>query len=77
MKRTIPAGKFKAECLKIMDEVKRTKQSLIITKRNHPVAILSPIEEKKETPLFGFMKGTMHIKGDIIKPIEEKWNADS
>lgn len=30
-KRMVPAGKFKAECLKIMDDVKAKKYSVIIT----------------------------------------------
>lgn len=35
---------------------------------------LTPIEKKKR-PYFGWMKGTIQIKGDIIKPIDEKWDA--
>lgn len=76
MKRLIKAGKFKAECLKIMDEVKKTGQSFVITKRNKPVAKIAPVEEG-QVSLFGKMKGKGHIKGDIIKPIEEKWDVDS
>jgi prevent-host-death family protein len=75
MKRMIQAGKFKAECLKIMDEVQATKQSIIITKRNKPVAKLIPIEGDDNAPLFGKMKGTAHIKGDLIQPIGEEWDA--
>jgi prevent-host-death family protein len=76
MKRVIKAGKFKAECLKIMDEVKRTRQSFVITKRNKPVAKITPVEEG-HPPLFGKMRGKAHIKGDIIQSIGEKWNGDS
>jgi len=76
MKPTIQAGKFKAECLKIMDEVKRTKRSVIITKRNKPIAKLTPIVEES-CSLFGKMKGTAHIRGDIIQPIGEDWDACS
>ena len=32
--------------------------------------------KKKEQSLFGKMKGKGHIKGDIIQPIDEVWNAD-
>lgn len=74
MERTIPAGKFKAECLKLMDDVQTKKYSLTITKRNKPVAKLVPLEEAK-SPLFGKMKGTAHIRGDLIRPIEEKWDS--
>ena len=77
MKRIIQAGKFKAECLKIMDEVHMKKFSVIITKRNKPVAKLVAIEEGNNKPLFGRMKGTAHIKGDLTQPIGEEWDACS
>ncbi|MCE2983142.1 MAG: type II toxin-antitoxin system prevent-host-death family antitoxin [Parachlamydia sp.] len=76
MKHVIQAGKFKAECLKILDEVEAKKYSVIITKRNKPIAKLVPLEEDKR-PLFGRMKGTAHITGDIIEPIGENWDACS
>ncbi len=75
MKRIIQAGKFKAECLKIMDEVQAKKHHIIITKRNKPIAKLIPLEEENSSLLFGKMKGTAHIKGDLIQPIGEGWNA--
>lgn len=75
MKRSIQAGVFKAECLKIMDEVNRTKRSVIITKRHKPIAMLVPIEDNTQE-LFGKMKGTMKIKGDIIESSGEQWDAD-
>jgi len=75
MKRVIQAGKFKAECLKIMDEVQAKKYSIIITKRNKPIAKLVPLEEKNSSLLFGKMKGTAHIKADLIQPIGEAWDA--
>ena len=70
----IPAGKFKAECLKIMDEVNRTGHKFIITKRNVPIAELVPLEKKKS--LFGCMKGSVTYLGDILEPIGEQWDAD-
>lgn len=75
MKRIIQAGVFKAECLKMMDEVKKTKNPIIVTKHKIPIVKIVPIEDKKHS-LFGKMKGTAHIKGDIIQPIDEVWNAD-
>lgn len=74
MQEYIQAGKFKARCLKLMDQVQRTKKKIIITKRNKPIAQLIPVEEP-EVSLFGKMKGTVHIVGDIIAPIDEVWDA--
>jgi len=36
------AGRFKDVCLRTLDEVARTKTSLVITKRGRPVARLIP-----------------------------------
>lgn len=74
MSEHIQAGKFKARCLKIMDKVQRTKRKIIITKRNKPVAQLGPIDEEFGG-LFGRMKGSIHIVGDIRAPIDEVWDA--
>jgi prevent-host-death family protein len=73
--REVPAGEFKARCLKLMDEVQMTRRPLVITKRGKPVAQLVPVEEELP-PLFGRLKGTVTIHGDIIGPIEQDWHAE-
>lgn len=76
MERYIQAGKFKAECLKIMDTVQATGKEVVITKRHIPIVRLTPLK-KEESKIFGAMRGTIHIKGDLITPIGEAWDADS
>ena len=75
MQRQVAAGQFKAECLKMMNDVQATKQSIVITKRGVPVAKLVPVEEKYP-PLFGLLKGGGKELGDIVAPIDEVWDAD-
>ena len=70
----IPAAVFKAECLKLMDEVARTGQPVVITKHGKPVAQLVPIPAQSRS-LFGYMKNTVKIKGDVVAPIDEAWSA--
>ena len=70
----IPAAVFKAECLSLMDEVARTGQIIVITKHGKPVAQLVPMPAPAES-LFGYMKNTVTIKGDIVKPVREEWSA--
>lgn len=74
MDRTIPAGEFKAKCLDLMDEVARTGDSIVITKRGKPVARLGPAARKPRT-LRGFYKDKLRITGDVIAPIDVAWNA--
>jgi prevent-host-death family protein len=72
----IPAAVFKAECLKLMDEVARTGKPVVITKHGKPVAQLAPISPQAES-LFGYMRNTLVIKGDIVSPTGESWSADN
>ena len=42
MSRTIKASEFKAKCLALLDEVERTGETLVITKKGKPVAQVTP-----------------------------------
>jgi len=77
MDEIMKAGKFKAECLKVMEKVKKTRRKIIITKRNVPIVKVVPIEEKTVGTAFGKLKGTVKFKGNIIEPIDEVWDACS
>jgi prevent-host-death family protein len=73
----VPAGEFKARCLKLMDEVQATRRPVVITKRGKPVAKLVPVDEDQpRREIFGCMKGTVTILGDIISPIPQDWHAE-
>jgi prevent-host-death family protein len=73
----ISAAQFKMHCLRLMDEVQKYRGEIIVTKHGKPVAKLVPVTEKqRERPLFGYMKGSVIIKGDIVGPTGEKWEAD-
>ena len=65
--KTVPAGKFKATCLRLMDEVQATREPLIVTKRGRPVVKLVPAENKSKD-VFGCMRGQLEIAGDIVSP---------
>ncbi|MBK8101411.1 MAG: type II toxin-antitoxin system prevent-host-death family antitoxin [Planctomycetes bacterium] len=70
--RTIAAGKFKARCLALLDEVAATHQPVIITKRGRPVARVLPIENAKPPSLLG----SILEEHDLLSPIDERWDAD-
>ena len=76
--RCVAAAEFKANCLRLMDEVAQQRRPIIITKRGKPVAKLVPVEEQGPIDLFGRMAGTIKICGDIINPIEDAgWTGDA
>jgi prevent-host-death family protein len=73
----VAATEFKANCLRLMDEVAQQRRPIIITKRGKPVAKLVPVE-KEAIDLFGRMAGSIKICGDIISPIDEdEWTGDA
>jgi prevent-host-death family protein len=69
---------FKSKCLELMDHVKECHEEVIITQDSCPIVKLVPYEEQVEETvnLFGYMKGSVTINDEILKPIDEKWHAD-
>ena len=71
----IAAGKFKAICLKLMDEVNHTGEEVVITKHGQPVAKLVPIGTQTRRHSFGLLSDQTVVYGDLIEPIDEEWEA--
>jgi prevent-host-death family protein len=74
--KKIAAGKFKAQCLRIMDEVRSTREPVLITKRGQPLAKLVSAE-KTYDDFIGRLEGEIKIVGDIESPVVplEDWDA--
>jgi len=68
------AGKFKDQCLKVLDQVAVTRTSITITKRGKPVATLVPYAAPRQ--------GHESLAGSVLKEVGdpfgtgEKWDAD-
>jgi prevent-host-death family protein len=75
--KQMPAGEFKARCLKVMDQVHKTREPVVITKRGKPVAKLVPAD-KNPDDIFGCLKGVFKIVGDIESPVvsPDEWEAN-
>ncbi|HHJ20676.1 MAG TPA: type II toxin-antitoxin system prevent-host-death family antitoxin [Gammaproteobacteria bacterium] len=65
----INVPQFKAICLQLMDEVQRTGEEIIITKKGKLVSKLAPIAKKPDT-LFGAHRGQIKITDDIVRPLD-------
>jgi prevent-host-death family protein len=70
--RTVAAGKFKAECLALLDRVAETGESYLVTKRGRPVAEVVPVRRGKPRSL----RGSVTIHGDIVAPLLGPWDMD-
>jgi len=64
--RIMAAGKFKAQCLAVLDEVETKRECVTVTKNGRPVAKVVPLE-LEENPLKAFFIGG-EILGDIMSP---------
>jgi len=75
--KSIAAGEFKARCLTLMEDVRATRQPLVITKRGKPVAKLVPVDVGKKDEFIGRLKGKFRIVGDIESPVvpPEAWES--
>ena len=66
--KTVTASRFKAGCLKIMDDVKARREPVLITKKGKPVARLVPVDEPVRD-VFGCLTAELEIAGDITSPV--------
>ena len=73
--QTIKASEFKAKCLQLMNEVAESGDIIVITKNGKPVAQLSPVASRPAT-LAGCHQGKISIIGDILAPVDDKWDAE-
>ncbi len=70
--KEMAAGAFKGRCLRVMDEVRATRQPVVITKRGRPVATLVPADQPPPR-LFGCLAGIVEIAGaaEFVAPTAE------
>jgi prevent-host-death family protein len=71
--RTIPAGRFKAQCLRLLDEVAETGETIVVTKRGKAVARLEPVEAPRS------LRGSVTFlvsDEELMEPILEPWDVE-
>lgn len=74
----VSISEFKAKCLALLEQVRRTKKPLRITRHGKPVAeVVPPSPVEDPSAWMGSMKGRMEILGDIISPAadNDEWEA--
>ncbi len=64
--KEILISEFKAKCIAIINEINRTRDYVIITRRGRPVARLEAIGDERLSRKLGKLRGKMRIKGDIV-----------
>ena len=74
----VAISEFKAKCLALLEQVRKTKQPIRITRFGKPVAeVVPPTAVMDREKWIGSMKDTVEILGDIISPAndEDEWEV--
>jgi prevent-host-death family protein len=67
---SMPVSKFKATCLAVVQQVKRTGRPVLITRFGRPVAeVVPPRRRASRSDWLGSMAGTARTVGDIVGPV--------
>lgn len=75
--REAPASEVKNGWHGYLERVSRGREEIVITRYGKPVARLSPVEGQGEGErFFGGLAGTVTVRGDIVGPTGDRWEAD-
>src|SRR5258708_27056521 len=67
--KEVAISEFKAKCLGMIEEVRKTRKPIRVTRFGKPVAeVIPPSPEKPTGRRLGSMAGTAEIPGDIVGP---------
>lgn len=74
--KTMGISHFKAHALKILDQIAKTHEEIVITKRGKPLAQIIPYCNKDKSPMPGKLADAFLFEKDIITPLgEEMWES--
>jgi prevent-host-death family protein len=73
--KVVTATEFKAKCLSLLEEVREGHESITITKRGEPVAVVSPVKKRRFKSSAGSWKGRIEEVGDIVH--FSMWDPDA
>ncbi len=70
--KTVLISDFKAKCIGMLKQVQKSGEPLTVTLRGRPIARVEPVLEKSKEIRLGALKGSIEIRGDIIRSDMEK-----
>ena len=73
---TVAISQFKAHAEKILDQVSKTQENIIITRRGKPLARIIPFRDINTNPTPGKLADTLVFEKDIVSPLgEDMWDV--
>ena len=74
--KTMGISQFKSHALKILDQVAKTQEIIVITKRGKPLAQITPYRTSDINPKPGRLSDTFVFEKDVVSPLgEEMWDV--
>ncbi|MDA3798472.1 MAG: type II toxin-antitoxin system Phd/YefM family antitoxin [Kiritimatiellae bacterium] len=76
--KTMAISQFKTHALKVIDQLSHNHESIVVTKRGKPLALITPYEDSSKNIQPGQLSNTFVFEEDIISPIgEDMWEVCS
>ena len=74
--KTMAISQFKAKALRVIGDVAKTKEPVVVTKRGRPVVEVVPFRGGDDAPEPGKLSEALVFEKDIVSPIgESDWDA--
>ncbi|HVP44998.1 MAG TPA: type II toxin-antitoxin system Phd/YefM family antitoxin [Bryobacteraceae bacterium] len=74
----VAISEFKAKCLALLEQVRRTKRPIRVTRFGKPVAeVVPPSPSADASDWLGSMSDTTEILGDIVSPIVDQSDIEA
>ncbi|MEO7987869.1 MAG: type II toxin-antitoxin system Phd/YefM family antitoxin [Gemmatimonadales bacterium] len=70
-------AEFKAKATKLLPRVARTGRVLRVLKRGKVLVEVHPPRAAKAEPFVGRARGAVTTMGDVLRPIDEAWEANA
>ena len=67
--KTLGATETKTHFLSLLTEVEQKREGLIVTRNGKPVARVLPMPEPGQDAFYGFYRGKLDIRGDVLSPL--------
>jgi prevent-host-death family protein len=65
--KEIPISKFKATCLAVLEQVRKTKKPVLVTRFGKPIAeVVPPSAQPSKSRVLGSMEGSITIHGELV-----------
>lgn len=74
--KTMGISEFKAHALKILEQIEKTQEIIVITKRGKPLAQIAPYRRPDLNTKPGRLADSFVFEKDIVSPLgDDLWDA--